>query len=179
MKILAVIDMQKDFTTGVLGNPQTAAAADAVSEKIRAYRAAFPDVPVVCTMDTHTEDYLDTQEGKNLPVVHCVKGTDGWQLDPKVAEVISDKDIMVEKPAFGAVDLAEYVRQAAGGIEKIESIELVGVCTDICVISNAMILKAAFPEIPLIVDSKCCAGVSPESHENALKAMAVCQIKIV
>lgn len=179
VKILAVIDMQKDFTTGVLGNPQTAAAADAVAEKIRAYKAQFPGVPVVYTMDTHTEEYLDTQEGKNLPVVHCVKGTDGWQLDPKVAEVINEKDIMVEKPAFGAVDLAEYVRQAAGDIEKIGSIELVGVCTDICVISNAMILKAAFAEIPLTVDSKCCAGVSPESHDNALKAMEVCQIKIV
>lgn len=179
MKILAVIDMQKDFTTGVLGNPQTAAAADTVAEKIRAYKAENPDTPVVYTMDTHTEDYLNTQEGKNLPVVHCVKGTDGWQLDPKVAEVISDRDIMVEKPSFGSVNLAEYIIRAAVGIEKIESIELVGVCTDICVISNAMILKAEFPEIPIIVDSKCCAGVTPESHENALKAMAACQIKIV
>ena len=178
VKILVVIDMQKDFTTGVLGNPQTAAAANAVSEKIKAYKANHPDIPVVYTMDTHTENYLDTQEGKNLPVVHCVKGTDGWQLDPKVAQVISDKDIMVEKPSFGSSELADYIRQAANG-ENIESIELVGVCTDICVISNAMILKAAFPEVPLIVDGKCCAGVTPESHENALKAMSACQIKTV
>lgn len=187
MKVLVVIDMQKDFTTGVLGNAETAAIAKKVAEKIKAYKAENPGVPVIYTMDTHDNDYLNTQEGKKLPVPHCIKNTPGWELDTAVAKVIDkNNDICVEKTTFGAADLAGYVETADNIIwdisslpQTMDTIEIVGVCTDICVISNAMILKAAFPEIPIIIDSNCCAGVTPESHETALKAMAACQIEIL
>lgn len=177
MKILAVIDLQKDFTTGALGNPQCDAAADKAAERIKAYKAKNPDVPVIFTLDTHYENYPETQEGRNLPVIHCVKGTEGWQLDERIAAVRDDKDIMVEKLTFGAKDLPEKILAAAAGRE-IDEIEFIGVCTDICVISNAMLTKAAFPEVPIVINSVCCAGVTPESHENALNAMAMCQMKI-
>lgn len=180
MKILVVIDMQKDFTTGVLGNPETAAAAGIVAEKIKAYRSENNGIPVIFTMDTHSEDYLETQEGKKLPVVHCVKGTDGWEIDPTVWSAAESTDILLEKNSFGSLKLSNVIRDtAADKLPDVEAIELVGVCTDICVISNAMILKAAFPEIPIIVDGSCCAGVTPESHENALKAMSSCQIEVL
>ena len=177
MKILAVIDLQKDFTTGALGNAECDAAAARAAERIKAYKAEYPDIPVIFTLDTHSENYLDTQEGKNLPVVHCIKGSDGWQLDERIAALKDDKDIMVKKVTFGAIDLPEKIRAAAAG-RSIDEIEFIGVCTDICVISNAMLTKAAFPEVPIVINSACCAGVTPESHENALSAMAVCQMKI-
>lgn len=180
MKILIVIDMQKDFTTGVLGNPETAAAAGIAAEKIRAYRSEGNGVPVIFTMDTHGEDYLETQEGKKLPIVHCVKNTDGWEIDPSVRAAAERTDIILEKNSFGSLKLPKVIKEtAADKFSEIDSIELIGVCTDICVISNAMILKAAFPDIPIIVDGNCCAGVTPESHDNALKAMASCQIEVL
>ncbi|HAG12312.1 MAG TPA: amidase [Ruminococcus sp.] len=172
MKVLVVIDMQKDFTTGALGNPQTAAVTDAVVNQIRAFRAAEPDGLVIATMDTHTPDYLNTQEGKNLPVPHCIRGTDGWKLEDAVADALPDDAVIVEKGTFGAIRMPEII----GTGRKIDEIQLIGVCTDICVISNAMILKAAFPEVPVRVIPDCCAGVTPESHENALAAMRACQI---
>lgn len=172
MKILVVIDMQKDFTTGVLGNPETAAAAAPAAEKIRTFRANEPDGLIIATLDTHGEDYMQTQEGRNLPVPHCIKDTDGWQLDPVVAEALGEDVIFVEKRTFGAIDLPEII----GREREIDAIEMAGVCTDICVISNAMILKAAYPEVPVIVHADCCAGVTPESHQNALAAMRACQI---
>lgn len=177
MKILVAIDLQNDFTNGVLGNPQTDAAADKAAERISRYRAENPNVPVIFTLDTHTEDYLDTQEGKNLPVVHCVRGTEGWQLDPRVAAVKDENDVVIEKPAFGSTELPAKIKELAADVS-IEQIEFIGVCTDICVISNAMIAKAAFPEVQVVINSECCAGVTPESHENALNAMAMCQMKI-
>ena len=172
MKVLVVVDMQKDFTTGVLGNPETAAVVGPVAEKIRAFRESEPDGLIVATLDTHTEAYMETQEGKNLPVPHCIKGTDGWQLDAAVAEALGDNARLTEKVTFGAVHLPEVI----GKEQDITEIQLIGVCTDICVISNAMILKAAFPEVPVVVYADCCAGVTPESHENALAAMRACQI---
>lgn len=177
MKILVAIDLQKDFTNGVLGNAECDAAADKAAKRIAAFRAANPDVPVVFTLDTHNEDYMDTQEGRNLPVVHCIRGTEGWKLDPRIEAVRKDNDIIVEKPAFGSAELPAVLKKMADS-KDIEEIEFIGVCTDICVISNAMIVKAAFPEVPIVITADCCAGVTPASHENALSAMAVCQMKI-
>lgn len=170
MKILVVVDMQKDFIDGALGTKEAQAIVPKVVQKIREF-----DGMVVATRDTHQSDYLTTQEGRNLPVEHCIEGTDGWQIHPEVAALITEEP--VNKPAFGSVELGERLRQF-GEREKIESITLIGLCTDICVISNAMILKAALPEVPVIVDAECCAGVSPESHLRALEAMKVCQIQI-
>ena len=177
MKILVAIDLQKDFTTGALGNAECDAAADKAAERIKSFRAENSDTPVIFTLDTHAENYLDTQEGRNLPVVHCIKGSEGWGLDERIEAVRDDRDILVEKPTFGSARLPEVIRETAGGRE-IEEIEFIGVCTDICVISNAMIIKANFPEVPVVINSECCAGVTPQSHENALSAMAMCQMKI-
>ena len=144
----------------------------------RKRRQSF-DGEVLYTRDTHGEDYLDTQEGKKLPVVHCVKGTKGWELHPEI-EALRRKE-PIDKPAFGSTKLGsilcamdkEYKMRAMDGLE---SVTFVGLCTDICVISNAMIAKASVPEVPIIVDGNCCAGVTPESHKNALEAMKMCQI---
>lgn len=171
MKVLIVVDMQNDFTTGVLGNPETAFVVGKVAEYIRNFRENQPDGKIIATLDTHSEDYMNTQEGRNLPVPHCIRGTDGWKLLPEIESVLGDC-IRLEKITFGAVDLPF----AVGRDEDIEEINIIGVCTDICVISNAMILKAAFPEVPVRVIADCCAGVTPESHRNALEAMKICQI---
>ena len=175
MKVLVVIDMQKDFTTGVLGNPETAAVTAPVVQYIRKFRAENPDGRIFATLDTHTKDYLNTQEGRKLPVVHCVAGTDGWQLVPDVLEALGQDAVLIEKPTFGAVNLPDLI----GSGEDIEAFQFIGVCTDICVISNAMILKAAYPEIPVQVIAECCAGVTPQSHDTALSAMKACQIEIL
>ncbi|MCC8131421.1 MAG: cysteine hydrolase [Oscillospiraceae bacterium] len=169
MKTLIVIDMQVDFITGALGTAEAVSIVPAVQKKVQDHLAAGGTV--IYTRDTHTSDYLSTQEGRNLPVVHCVKGTPGWEI---ADGVYAEGCKVVDKPSFGSTELPRVLAE----IPELESIELVGLCTDICVISNAMILKAAFPEVPITVDSSCCAGVTPESHENALRAMAVCQIKI-
>lgn len=169
-KLLVVVDMQKDFITGSLGTAEAEAIVPAAVSKIKGWQG-----DTVYTMDTHGEDYLTTNEGKRLPVVHCVKGTSGWELDERIKEALDVKGaIAFEKPTFGSPKLAEYVRD--GGYDEIE---LIGICTDICVISNAMLIKAFVPEKQISVDASCCAGVSPESHENALKAMAVCHIDIL
>lgn len=170
MKILCVIDMQNDFIDGALGTPEAVKIVDNVREKIEKYRKNGDTV--IFTRDTHYENYMDTAEGKNLPVPHCVKGTDGWQISAKL-EVGDSK--VIDKPTFGSTELGEYV----AGLKNVESIELIGLCTDICVISNALLLKANFPETPICVDSSCCAGVTPESHSNALSAMKMCQIEII
>ena len=129
--------------------------------------------PVIFTRDTHQADYLTTQEGKNLPVTHCVEGTEGWKIIPELRPFAAD---VVDKPTFGSVDLAERLKSRAGGIE---SIELIGLCTDICVVSNALLLKAAMPEVPISVDSRCCAGVTPVKHAAALETMRSCQISVL
>lgn len=171
MKVLIVVDMQNDFTTGILGNPETSAVVDRVADYIKKFNAEEPDRKIIATLDTHYENYMNTQEGKYLPVPHCIRGTDGWKLVPEIDNLLGDC-IRLEKITFGAVDLP----LAVGRDENIEEIQLIGVCTDICVISNAMIIKSAFPEVPVKVIAGCCAGVTPESHSTALNAMRACQI---
>lgn len=169
MKLLIVIDMQNDFINGSLGSPMAVSIVENVKAKIKAYRKNG-DL-VIFTRDTHQNDYLSTQEGKNLPVPHCIENTDGWQISSELA--IEDSAV-INKPTFGSLELLSYV----GSLDDICEIELVGLCTDICVISNAMLLKAKFLEVPISVDSSCCAGVSEQSHLNSLEAMKMCQISI-
>lgn len=168
-KLLIVIDMQKDFIDGALGTPEAAAIVPKVREKILSY----PPEAVYATMDTHGEDYLSTQEGRRLPVVHCVRGTEGWALHPALALLIPPEHIF-EKPSFGSIALA----QAVAALPETEEIELVGVCTDICVSSNALLLKAFLPETLLRVDASCCAGVTPEKHLAALETLRSCQVEV-
>jgi nicotinamidase-related amidase len=168
--ILVVVDMQKDFIDGTLGTKEAVSIVDNVAETIKSF-----DGDVVFTRDTHFDNYLETQEGKNLPVSHCIKDTQGWQLDKKL-EVIKTSDMKVfDKITFGSVELAEYLKT----IKDLGSITLIGLCTDICVISNALLLKANLPEVKIKVIEKCCAGVTPQSHKNAIEAMKMCQIEIV
>ena len=167
-KILVVVDMQNDFITGVLGTKEAVEIVPYVKEVIENF-----DGKVLFTRDTHLDDYMETQEGKNLPVPHCIKWTEGWQIHPEL-EVLRKTDA-IDKMTFGSKDLVDILKQE----ETIEEITFVGVCTDICVISNVMVVKAFYPEVPLIVDAKGCAGVSVQSHLNALEAMKVCQVKVV
>lgn len=171
MNILIVIDMQNDFIDGSLGTKEAVGIVPAVAEKIRNF-----DGMVLATRDTHGADYLETQEGRNLPVTHCIKGTPGWEIRPEIAGLLTTQPI--DKPTFGSDRLGEYLTEL-NAAEAIESITLIGLCTDICVISNAMVIKAFLPEVPILVDAACCAGVTPESHRRALEAMRVCQIAIV
>ena len=168
MNYLIVVDMQNDFIDGALGTPEAVAILPHVKAKIEQF-----DGKVLFTRDTHEANYLTTQEGRNLPVEHCIKGTDGWQIHPTLEAL--RKAEAIDKPTFGSTTLVHFLQRA----QDLESVELIGLCTDICVISNAMLIKAAFPEIPVTVDAKCCAGVTPQSHKNALEAMKMCQIKIV
>ena len=170
-KLLVVIDMQNDFITGQLGSEEARAIVPAVVKKVEA--AIAQGTEVMFTQDTHGDNYLNTQEGRNLPLKHCIKGTEGWKIIPQL-EPFTQGRTVVEKPSFGSMELARLA--AEGGYE---DIELVGVCTDICVISNAMVLKAAVPEVPISVDEYCCAGVSVASHEDALDAMRMCQIAVI
>ena len=174
-KLLIVIDMQNDFIDGALGTAEAEAIVPAVKAKIESY----PPEAVIATMDTHGPDYLSTQEGRNLPVVHCVRETEGWQLHDAVAEVMPESAILVEKPTFGAIRLPELLAPWVEtlGQENVE-VEVIGLCTDICVVSNALLLKAAYPEMPISLDQRCCAGVTPASHEAALTTMRMCQIKV-
>ena len=168
MKILVVVDMQKDFIDGTLGTPEAVKIVPYVKERIEAF-----DGKVLFTRDTHFPDYMNTQEGKNLPVMHCVKGTAGWEIHPELEAL--RKTPPIDKLTFGSSALPEILCQE----ESIESITFLGLCTDICVISNVMITKAFFPEVPVIVDAKGCAGVTPESHKNALAAMKMCQVTVI
>lgn len=172
-KILLVIDMQNDFVDGALGTKEAVAIVDKVSKKIENF-----DGDIIVTYDTHTENYMETQEGKNLPVKHCIKGTKGWQLNETIAEVLSQKNcVFIEKPTFGSTQLPEYIRENYSA-DEIE-IELIGLCTDICVVSNALLLKANFLETKITVDAACCAGVTPESHNAALTTMKMCQVQVI
>ena len=171
-KILVVVDMQKDFVDGALGSKEAVAIVPAVVERIRAF-----DGDIFVTYDTHFENYMDTAEGKKLPVPHCIKGMPGWELNADVAAALAEKNYTpVEKLTFGSIDLPGLVKEATG--EDAFSIELIGLCTDICVVSNALLLKASFPEAPISVDAACCAGVTPAKHEAALETMRSCQIDI-
>ena len=169
--ILIVVDMQNDFIDGALGTKEAVASVPKVEKKIRNF-----DGEVFFTRDTHETYYLETQEGKNLPVKHCIRDTEGWQIR-KELDVLRKTD-PVDKETFGSTDLAGELTMIDED-EGIGSITLVGLCTDICVISNALLIKASLPEVPICVDATCCAGVTPESHENALKAMEACQIRII
>ena len=170
-KILVVVDMQNDFIDGTLGTLEAQAIVQPVLEKMRTYYKS----EIYVTRDTHGENYLQTAEGRKLPVVHCVKGTKGWQLHPQV-EAAADEKHIIDKPTFGSMDLMELLRKE--NEKELLEIELVGLCTDICVVSNALLLKAAMPENIIRVDAGCCAGVTPESHKAALATMEMCQIEI-
>lgn len=180
MKILIVVDMQKDFVDGALGTKEACAIVPALIERIEGF-----DGLVLATRDTHGEEYLNTMEGKKLPVVHCVKGTSGWELYPEIEAALAQKwqgykdEAIFDKPTFGSRDLGEYLLRLEKEGETIESITLTGVCTDICVISNALLIKAYLPETEVRVEADLCAGVTKESHERALEAMEVCQIEVI
>jgi len=167
MRTLVVIDMQNDFIDGALGTKEAVAIVPNVAKKIEAYRANGDQI--IFTRDTHQKNYLETQEGRNLPVEHCIEGTEGWQIAKELA--VKAGDLVINKVTFGHVWDIDVIK----GIE----IELVGLCTDICVISNALGIKAVLPETPICVDASCCAGVTQQSHKNALEAMKMCQIKVI
>lgn len=168
MKFLIVVDMQVDFITGSLGSKQAETIVPYVADKVKNY-----DGKVIFTRDTHFDNYSDTQEGRKLPVKHCIKDTYGWEICDELKPYVNE---VVDKITFGSIELPGILK---GFGKEIEEIELCGLCTDICVISNAMLLKASFPEIKISVDKKCCAGVTEESHNNALEAMKAVQIDII
>ena len=167
-KILVVVDMQNDFIDGALGSGEAVEIVSYVKELIENF-----DGTVLFTRDTHFEGYMNTREGQYLPVTHCIKDTHGWQIREELD--ILRKTEPIDKVTFGSTTLPEIIKKEG----EIESITLVGLCTDICVISNAMLLKAHFPETPIAVDAKGCAGVTPESHKRALEAMKMCQIDVI
>lgn len=169
-EILIVVDMQNDFIDGALGTSEAAAIVPKVADKIKNFNGR-----IIFTRDTHGEDYMNTQEGKKLPVPHCIKGTEGWQISPALRELCKEEPI--DKVTFGSSELVSIL-EAANEEDQIAGITLIGLCTDICVISNALLIKAFLPEVSLTVDASCCAGVTPESHRNALTAMKSCQIEI-
>ena len=168
--ILIVVDMQNDFIDGALGTKEAVGIVDKVAEKIRAFSGR-----VIFTRDTHGENYMETQEGQKLPVPHCIRGTAGWEICDALRPLVTE--VPVDKPTFGSAALGEWLR-AENAKDAIAGITLIGLCTDICVISNAMLIKAFLPEVPITVDAACCAGVTPESHRNALAAMKMCQIAV-
>ena len=172
-KVLVGVDIQNDFVDGALGTPEAVAIVDAAAEKIKNF-----DGDIFVTYDTHFEDYMDTLEGKKLPVPHCIKGTNGWELNPKIAEALKGKNYKtIEKLTFGSVDLPQLVKEKIGN-QKAE-ITLIGLCTDICVVSNALLLKANILDSEIFVDSACCAGVTPDTHNAALDTMRCCQINVI
>ena len=172
-RLLIVVDMQNDFITGCLGTEQAQQIVSQVIKKVEEFQG-----DVWFTMDTHTEEYLSTQEGRNLPVTHCVENTNGWKLADGLAKLQQQRNAPVfKKGAFGSVSLAKEVKQRFEQGE-LKEVVLCGVCTDICVISNAILLKSFVPELLVRVDANCCAGVTVESHQNALEAMKMCQVMI-
>lgn len=171
--LLIVVDMQIDFIDGALGTAEAESILPNVVQKVRCF-----DGNVIFTFDTHHEDYLNSQEGRNLPVPHCIKGTKGWQLPDALEELCANRGCLrFEKPTFGSVKLAQYLVDLHQKTP-IDSIEIVGLCTDICVASNALLIKAHLPEVPISVDAACCAGVTPAKHAAALETMRSCQIAV-
>ena len=171
-KILVVVDMQNDFIDGALGTKEAVGIVDKVIEKIQSYPADC----IYATRDTHAQNYLETSEGRYLPVEHCIKGTNGWEIREEIAKTMSQA-VVIDKPTFGSIELSEKLWEE-NQKEPIE-IELIGLCTDICVVTNAMLLKTKLPETKIRVDASCCAGVTPESHEAALLTMKMCQMEVV
>lgn len=171
MKYLVVVDMQKDFITGSLGTAEALEILPNVIKKVKEFEGE-----VIFTLDTHSENYLNTQEGRLLPVIHCKEGEEGWKLDDQLQQICDSKGAKTYcKETFGSESLANDLRKIHQE-NPIEEIELCGLCTDICVVSNAMLLKAYLPEVPIVVDANCCAGVTPRSHISALEVMKMCQI---
>lgn len=171
--VLVVVDMQKDFVDGSLGTKEAVAIIDAVVKKVKEFEGEL-----IFTRDTHYENYMESQEGKNLPVVHCVINTEGWEIIPELEAIRQSRShACYDKPTFGCTVLAEDLRDAYESGE-IGTVELIGLCTDICVVSNALLIKAFCPELPVSVDSSCCAGVTPEKHAAALETMRSCQIYV-
>ncbi len=171
-RILIIVDMQKDFVDGALGTKEAVEAARRAASKISGFQGR-----IIATLDTHGQDYLDTAEGKKLPVPHCIKGTAGWELHETVRQALSGKPYQaIEKETFGSVRLAQELSKAWQD-EPFEA-ELIGLCTDICVVSNALLLKAYLPQMRITVDAACCAGVTPKTHEAALETMKMCQIEV-
>lgn len=177
-KLLIVVDMQNDFIYGTLGTTEAQQIVPNVIEKIKEYNS-YNDRYVVYTQDTHSSNYLNTQEGEKLPVVHCIKPTKGWQIPDDIAEVLSVKGICVEKKSFGISSERDISYNMYKILKDVDAVELIGLCTDICVVSNALILKAYHPEVPIIVDASCCAGTTPEKHKAAIEVMKSCQIEII
>lgn len=170
-RVLVVIDMQNDFITGSLGTKEAQAIVEKVCRKIQGF-----DGEVLFTLDTHGPDYLETQEGRLLPVAHCIKGTPGWELEPRVKALC--RTTPIEKPTFGSTGLADVLQAKhiyGGGLDEVV---FVGLCTDICVVSNALLVKARLPEVPLTVDASCCAGVTPEAHQHALAVLRSCLVNV-
>lgn len=175
MKILIVVDMQNDFISGALGSEEAKAIVPRIKTKLDKWKD-----DVVFTRDTHHKDYLTTQEGINLPVKHCILGSKGWQICDELKPYTKEGKNLHDKITFGSTELPNNLRyRCLDKDEELEEIELCGLCTDICVISNAMILKAAYPETKITVDASCCAGVTPESHNIALHAMKAVQINVI
>lgn len=188
MKIIVIVDMQYDFIDGSLGSAEAQAIVPIMIEKLKAYENEMPIV--IFTKDTHEKNYLETQEGKYLPVEHCIKGSNGWCIHKDIASLVDygnflklmDGNSRIEKPTFGSVSLAQQLKEMCeykSDDEWIEEIIFMGVCTDICVISNALLAKAYCPEVKITVDSSCCAGVTPEKHAAALETMRSCQINVI
>lgn len=188
MKIIVVVDMQNDFIDGVLGTPEAQAIVPIMVDRLKELDSS--EHLILFTKDTHQHNYLETQEGKNLPVQHCIEGTVGWSINKQISSFCDYGSYFlgyssptvrkgrILKPTFGSLELGEIIRDIIK-THDVEEVILMGVCTDICVISNAMLLKAYCPETPITVDASCCAGVTPESHKNALAAMKMCQINII
>lgn len=173
-KVLIVVDMQKDFIDGALGTEEAQMIVENAVHKIESF-----DGLVIATMDTHSTDYENTQEGRLLPVPHCIEGTDGWKLDERIQKALGERCYMtVTKPTFGSLELPERLKALVKTEEEL-TIEIIGLCTDICVVSNALSLKMNFPETEITVDSACCAGVTPEKHQAALETMRSCQINVI
>ena len=172
-KVLIVVDMQKDFVDGVLGTKEAQAIVPAVVEKIKSF-----DGTVIYTRDTHQSDYMETQEGKKLPVPHCMEGSEGWELIEPLDKLQKQAGAVIyDKPTFGSVELADDLKKEYDkGV--IKEVELIGVCTDICVVSNALLIKANMPELTVKLDASCCAGVTVEKHEAALETMRSCQVEV-
>ena len=170
MKVLIAVDLQNDFIDGALGTPEAVAMLPAALHRIREF-----DGPVLFTRDTHGPDYPQTREGRALPVPHCIAGTDGWQIAPSLQPYAAE---IIDKPTFGSTALGERL-QAMNAQHPIESITLIGLCTDICVVSNALLQKAFYPEMPITLDAKCCAGVTPATHDAAIATMRMCQINVI
>ena len=172
-KVLVVVDMQNDFVDGALGTKEAVSIVENVVNRIENF-----DGKILATLDTHENNYMDTAEGKKLPVPHCIRMTNGWLLNEKVMMALSDKDYKtIEKKTFESTRLVNEIRKIKGNDDL--EIEFVGLCTDICVVSNVLLLKAYFPEVKMTVDANCCAGVTPEAHNAALVTMKSCQIDVI